>query len=170
MLKRMCTKSPFVPKLNDVVANNKACVNMEKQNLGSKQTSAQFRSLTITTDRNLWEVILSKTTKILRPVFWRHLLACKCGGHFLGGPCRWCKCILWDLTKTFVCLLQYAKTMTKEFLFERSLFNWWWGQQAHRLRVHKDASLSQRYFIDWGLLYSSLCFKSWQICLNKKQH
>lgn len=43
MLKRMCAKSPFVPKVNDVAAYNKACVDIEKQNLGTKHASAQLR-------------------------------------------------------------------------------------------------------------------------------
>lgn len=50
-------------KVNNVAGNNKACVDMEK--LGIKRASTQSRSLTITTDRNLCEVNLSKTTKML---------------------------------------------------------------------------------------------------------
>lgn len=69
MLKRMCVKSPFVPKVNDVAANNKACMDMQKRNLGTEHASAQFRALTITTGRNLCEVVLSKPTKMLRPEF-----------------------------------------------------------------------------------------------------
>lgn len=56
-------------KVNDAAANNKACVDMEKENLGIKHASVQFRSFTSTTDRRLCEVILSKTTKMLRPLF-----------------------------------------------------------------------------------------------------
>lgn len=55
--------------VKDVAGNNKACIEMNKDKLGIRHASTEFRSLTITTYRDSCEVILSKTTKVLRRLF-----------------------------------------------------------------------------------------------------
>lgn len=141
-----------------------------KDELGVRDASTQFRSLTITVYRKFCEAISSNNSKMLRHLFWRCLLTCKYVGDFLKGPC---KCILCYLMKTSVYLLIVRKTSTTE---KSSQVRWAYitnggeskpiGSPLRRYEVSRNLRVTYRF---WGLLYTSLCIKGWQVCLNKKQ-